>query len=122
MSFHHCLTLLKIYIKIHIIWIFMPMAFKTFSLIHSLPQPPGDTAVQTAIKRQLILRQNGLLKNVPFIRVSSYGVLDFGISAFSVGYTLTGTLVIRDGQRALCQDLLLLAFSCQESHYVYLQY
>lgn len=32
----------------------MPIAFKTFSLIHSLPQPP----VQIAIKRQLVSSTN----------------------------------------------------------------
>ena len=32
----------------------MPMALKTFSLIHYPLHPPGETTVQIAIKRQLV--------------------------------------------------------------------
>lgn len=44
----------------------MPMAFKTFSLIHYPPQPPGDTTVQTAIKKQLVSSTKWAFKKCAF--------------------------------------------------------
>ena len=58
----------------------MPMAFKTFSLIHSPPQPPGDTTVWAAIKRQLVSSTKWAFKKCAFhntLLIGSSGLWHF---------------------------------------------
>ena len=100
----------------------MHMAFKTFSLIHSPLQPPGETTVQIAIKRQLNFStkwaffKKCLLKHSPCREFCS---LAFPPSP--KGNTLPKTSVSKGSGSLLYKDLLLLAFSYQKSHYFYLQ-
>jgi hypothetical protein len=76
----------------------MPMAFKTFSSLHSTPQPPGDTTEQIAVSSLLVSstkwalrkkkKKKHLFKNFPCKEFCA-------ISAFCMGNMLTRTLVIK---------------------------